>query len=118
MMPSISAARLTRASISGLAVPRARRLQRDVAEYGHVGIERVVLEHHGHVAVARAHVVDHLAADLDVALVDLLEAGDGAQQRALAAAGRADQNRELAVGNVEIDAAHGVDRTEAACGAR
>ena len=30
-------------------------------------IKRVVLEHHGDVAVARAHVVDHLAADRDLA---------------------------------------------------
>ena len=35
----------------------------------HVRIERVVLEHHGDVAVARAHVVDDLAADLDRAVV-------------------------------------------------
>ena len=43
------------------------------------------------------------------ALADVLEPGDGAQQRALAAAGRADQHGELAVGDVEIDAAHRVN---------
>ena len=47
-----------------------------------------------------------------VALLHLFETGDGAQQRALAAAGRADQNRELAVRNVEIDAAHSLNRAE------
>ena len=71
-----------------------------------MGIERVVLEHHGHIAVARAHVVHHLAADLDGPLLHLFQTGDAAQQRALAAARRPDQNRELAIGNVEIDAAH------------
>ena len=35
---------------------------------------------------------------------DLLEAGDHAQQRGLAAAGGADQHDELAVRDVEIDA--------------
>ena len=79
----------------------------------HVRIERVVLEHHGDVAVARAHVVDDLAADLDLAVVGVLEAGDGAQQRALAAAGRADQHGELAVGDVEVDAAHRMHGAEA-----
>ena len=75
----------------------------------HVRVERVVLEDHRHVAVARAEVVDHLAADLDRALARLLEPGDGAQQRALAAAGRADQHGELAVADLEVDAADGVE---------
>ena len=74
----------------------------------HVRIERVVLEHHRDVAVARAHVVHDLAADLDRSVVGFLEASDGPQQRALAAAGRADQHGELPVGNDEIDAAHGM----------
>ena len=38
--------------------------------------------------------------------LDVLEAGDGPQQRALAAAGRPDQHRELASRHCEIDAAH------------
>ena len=67
----------------------------------HVRIERVVLEHHGDVAVARAHVVDDLAADLDEAAVGLLEPGDGAEQRRLPAARRADEHGELAGGDVE-----------------
>ena len=74
----------------------------------HVRIERVVLKHHRDVAIARAHVVHDLAADLDRPVVGVLEAGDRAQQRALAAAGRADQHGELPVGNDEIDAAHGM----------
>ena len=82
--------------------------ERDVLEHVHVRVERVVLEHHGDVAIARPHVVDHLAVDRDRAVVDLLEARDRAQERALAAAGRAHQHRELALGDVEVDAAHGV----------
>ncbi len=79
----------------------------DILGHRHMRIKRIVLEHHGHVAIARAHVVDHFAGDLDRAGVDILEAGDGAEQRALAAAGGADQHRELLVGKIEIDAAYG-----------
>ena len=50
-----------------------------------------------------------LAADLDGAVIGVLEAGDGAQQRRLAAARGADQHGEFAVGNVEVDAAHGMN---------
>ena len=44
------------------------------------------------------------AVDQDRAAADLLEPGDHAQQRRLAAARRADQDQELAVGDVEADA--------------
>ena len=78
----------------------------DVPGDRHVWIERIVLEHHRDVAVSRPHVVDDLAADLDLTVADILEPGDGAEKRALAAARRPDQHGELAVGNVEVDAAH------------
>jgi hypothetical protein len=75
----------------------------------HVRVERVVLEHHGDVAVLGRHVVDHAVADGDLAAGDLLEPGDHAQQRGLAAARRADQHDELAVLDVEADVFHGGD---------
>ena len=53
--------------------------------------------------------VDRLAADRDAAAVDLLEPGDGAQERGLAAARRPDKNTELAFGNIKVDAAQGMD---------
>ena len=80
----------------------------DVVEHIHVRIQRVVLEHHRDVAAPRRQVIDDLAADLDRALVGVLQPGDGPQQRALAAARRPDQHRELAGGDFEVDAAHGV----------
>ncbi len=43
-------------------------------------------------------------ADQDLAVADLLEPGDHPQQRRLAAARWADQHRELAVGDVDVDA--------------
>jgi hypothetical protein len=74
----------------------------DVLPNGHVGIQGVVLEDHGDVSVARRDVVDDLVADAQLALGDLLEAGEHAQRRRLAAAGRADEDHELTVGDVEI----------------
>ena len=76
----------------------------------HVLVERVVLEHHGDVAVARRQMVDHLVADADVAAGDVFQPRNHAQRRRLAAAGRADQRHELLVGNLEIDVLHGVEQ--------
>ena len=54
---------------------------------------------------------DVLAVEQDAALVRRLEAGEQAQQRGLAAAGRAEQREELALEDVERQA---VDRGDAA----
>jgi len=78
-----------------------------------VRVERVVLKHHGHVAVLRRHVVDHLAVDRDLAGADLFQPRDHAQRRGLAAAGGPDQHHEFLVGDVEIDAAHRLGVVEA-----
>src|SRR5262249_4127721 len=71
----------------------------------HVLIERVVLEHHGDVAVLGGKAVDHTLADADRSRGYVLEPGDHAQRRRLAAARRADQHDEFVVrdGEIEID---------------
>src|SRR5665647_3121498 len=56
----------------------------DVVVHLHVRVERVVLEHHGDVAVPRRHVVDDLLADGDRARGDGLEPGEHAQRGGLA----------------------------------
>ena len=56
--------------------------------------------------------VDHLAVDGEFAAGRPLEAGDHAQQRRLAAAGRADEDDELAVGDLQIDVVQHVDAAE------
>ena len=66
-------------------------------------VERIVLEHHRDVAVLGRHPDHVLAADLDVALVDVLQPGQHPQRGALARSGRADQHDELAVGDVEVE---------------
>ena len=56
---------------------------------------------------------DHvLAVDQDLPAGDVLQPGDQAQQRGLAAAGRADEDHELAVLDVEIGILDDVDRPE------
>ena len=67
-------------------------------------VERVALEHHGDVALLGPQRVDDPAVDRDLAGGDLLEAGEHAQQRRLAAAGRADEDDELAVADLDGDA--------------
>src|SRR5215467_12919667 len=75
-------------------------------------VERVVLKDHGNVAVLGIAFVDELAVDTDLAACRLLEAGDHAQDRALAASRRPDEHHELAVGNVQVDPVDGGLRAE------
>jgi hypothetical protein len=72
-----------------------------------VGVERVVLEDHRDVAVLRRDIGDVAVADEDAAGVDLFEAGQHAQRRGLATAGGADEDQELAVGDLEVELVHG-----------
>src|SRR5439155_515319 len=55
----------------------ARELEREahVLAHGHVRVKRVVLEDHRDVAILGRALVDDLAADLQIALGDVLEAG-------------------------------------------
>ena len=91
---------------------RLGQLEREahVLPHGHVRVERVALEDHRDVAVLGCGVVHHLAADPQLALGDVLQAGDHVESRRLTAAGRADQDDELAVGDVQADL---VDRQRA-----
>eukprot|EP01038_Epipyxis_sp_PR26KG_P020281 gene20282-28712_t len=62
-----------------------------------------VLEHHGQLALGRCDIVGTYAADVQIAAADLFQTGDHAQQSGLAAAGRADEHHQLAVGDIEVD---------------
>jgi len=77
--------------------------ERQVFVDGLVWIERVVLEDHRDVAIARGEVVHDLAGDPDLARADLLEPGDHAQGSRLAAPGRADEYDELALCDLEVE---------------
>ena len=117
---------LAAGELAGLALQEVRQLQhlgrllhplldlrpaqlRDLQTVGHVvvdahvRVERVVLEHHGDVPVLGLQIVDHLAADGDLALADRLQSGHHAQQGGLAAARGSDDDDELAVGDLHVD---------------
>ena len=94
------------------ALLREHERKRHVVANGHVRIERVVLEHHRDVALLRRHAVDHLTADADFAVGDLLEPGNHPQQGRLAASRRADQNAKFSVSNIDVDAAYHLRRAE------
>ena len=80
----------------------------EVLAHGHERIERVVLEHHGDVALLRRQLVDDAVADANDAGADGLETCQHAQQRRLATAGGTDQHHELAVVDGETAVDHGV----------
>ena len=107
--PSSPATSSTRRS--DLRLRRAPDLEpvAEVVAHGHVRVERVRLEDHRDVAVARRELGDVPLADRDRPGGDLLEAGDHPQERRLAAAGRADENDELPVLDRERDVVDGED---------
>ena len=78
---------------------------------GHVRIERVGLEHHGDVAVLGRQVVDDggRRCEISPAVMSSRPAIMRSSVR-LAAAGRADQDDELAVVDREVDAVQHADR--------
>ena len=79
--------------------------------YGHMRIERVGLEDHGEAALRGGHVVHYGAIDKNIAFAHRFEPGDHAQQRRLAAAGRPDEDDELAILHIEVDAMNHGRRT-------
>ena len=74
--------------------------------HGHVGVEGVVLENHGDVAVLGGHVVHDLTVDDELAAGDLFQTCHHAQGSGLAAAGGADKNDEFLVRNVQVKGLH------------
>ena len=75
----------------------------DVLVDGHVRIEGVGLEHHGHVAVLGLEAVDNLSIEGDGAFADILKAGDHTHSCGLAAPGRPKQDEEFLVSHCQIE---------------
>ena len=65
--------------------------------------QRVVLEHEAHAAIARRNMRDIAAVQGDAAVIDAREPGDGAQQRALAAAAGSQQHEKFAIADIDGD---------------
>ena len=98
-----------------LRLRRAAHLQAegDVARDGEMRKQRVALEHDADIAPVRRHMSDVAPGKRDRASVRRREAGDGAQQGGLAAAGWAEQGDQLAAPDREIDAIEHGGRAEA-----
>src|SRR5579859_1671958 len=77
-----------------------------------MGIEGVVLEDHGNIAVFGRNVIDNPIANVDVAFTQLLQARYHTQESALAAARGADQHQEFFVVDVEVDVVNDFDLTK------
>ncbi|MNG01987.1 hypothetical protein D3C84_849900 [compost metagenome] len=75
----------------------------DILGHAHVGEECVTLEHGVDPAPVGRQLVHPLPADVDGAGADLLETGNGAQQRGLAAARGAEQGEEFVVPDDDRD---------------
>jgi hypothetical protein len=85
----------------------------DVVRHGHVREERVVLEHHVDGALVGRHADHRDAADQDMALRGLLEAGEQAQRGGLAAARRPQEAEEGAAFDAQGHVVDGDDLAEA-----
>jgi hypothetical protein len=68
-----------------------------VLAHAHMGIEGVVLKHHGDVPVLGPHIVDEPVADVDLSGAHRIEPGNHPQCRGFAASGGPDQNGEFLV---------------------
>ena len=106
-MPRICAASLHAAV--DLRLGRLAQLQAEghVVINGHMRIQSVALEDHRDIAILGRDIVDQLVVDVQFALGDFFQAGDHAQGGGLATAGRADQNDELFVFDVQGEVADG-----------
>ena len=81
----------------------------DVVEYGHVGKERVALEHGIHVALVRGGAAQRGAVHDDFTLVERLETGDQAENSGLSAAGRTQESEELPLEDIQVQRIDGDD---------
>ena len=82
-----------------------------VVKHGHVGIQSVVLEHHGDIAILGGDVIGEHVAYVQLALADLFQTGDHTQGGGLAAARGANQDDKLLILDVQVEIS---DRSNAA----
>jgi hypothetical protein len=68
----------------------------------HVRVKRVVLEHHGDIALFGRDIVDDALADRDLAAGYAFQAGDHPEQSGFATARRPDERDEFAIDDVDV----------------
>ena len=97
-----------------LGLGRPLQLEREGHVVGdrHMRVERIVLEHHRDVALLGRNVVHDLRADAKLAAGHAFQSRDHAQEGGFAAAGRPDQDHELAVLDLDGDTVNDRDGSE------
>jgi len=65
----------------GLGISAQNQAKRHILEDRHVRIQRIILEHHGNIAILGRHIINQPVADENLAVGNLLEPGDHAQSR-------------------------------------
>jgi hypothetical protein len=83
-------------------LPQAQT-QGDVLTCREVGVEGVVLKHHGHVALPGRQVRDLPLTDADRSARDALEPREHPQDRRFAAPGSAHEDHQLAIGHLKVE---------------
>ena len=71
--------------------------------YGHMGIERIVLEHHRNIPVLGRDVIDNARTDGDCSRADLFQSGNHPQGCGFSASRRTDEHHELPVFDFEVN---------------
>src|SRR5579871_1076730 len=98
-----------------LGQPAHRRTEREgqVVEDRKMGVERILLEDEGHVALGWGRLGHVASGDMDTAAIGLLQSGDETERRGLAGTGRAQKHDEFAVCDVERKLRHRLEVAEA-----
>ncbi len=106
------AAAITRLVISPARFSGLLQSEAHIVAHGEMRIERIGLENHGDAAFGRRHIVDLGAVDENIARRRIFQSGDDTEQGRLSASRRADEDNELAVFHVKIDAFQHIDLAE------
>ncbi len=86
--------------------PLLAQAEADIVAHAHMRVERVVLEHHGDVALMGLELGHVPGIEPDRAAARLLQPGDAGERGALAAAGRPQERQELAIGDRDVEPGH------------
>ena len=79
----------------------------DVLVHALVGVQRVALKHHGHIALVRRRGVHDFVVEVQVALGDVFQPRDHVQGGRFAAARRPEQHQKLLVPDVQVQVLQG-----------
>jgi hypothetical protein len=88
---------------------RAFERKGDVVAHGQRRIEGIAFKGHGDGAARRRHLIDPSAREHNISACDILETGDHAQRRGLAAAGRAEQRNDVAIVDAHVQGLRSMD---------